>query len=154
MLILFIVCSFINVILNTLKSILTVKAGKHTAAMINAITFGFYTIVVKQLTSFPLMISVPVTMAMNLAGVYASMWILDKFKKDKVWKITVVGSAVTIQNINFDFVHAPAMEEAQVICRGGVLEIYSYTQKQSRAVSDIISAYDVQSYFQEVNKFQ
>ena len=46
--IIFFICSLINVMLSTLKTILTVKASKGVATIINAITYGFYAIVVKQ----------------------------------------------------------------------------------------------------------
>ena len=43
---LFIICTTVNVILNTVKSIITVKGGKGAAAAVNAICFGFYTYII------------------------------------------------------------------------------------------------------------
>ena len=74
----FFVCSFINVMLSTMKSILTVRSTKNVAAIINAVTYGFYAIVVKQLADLDIPITVVVTILTNLIGVYLSMWILDK----------------------------------------------------------------------------
>lgn len=148
MLIMFIICSFINVVLNTLKSILTVKAGKHTAALINAVTFGFYTIVVKQLTSFPLLVSVPVTMVMNLVGVYASIWLLNKFKKDKIWKITVITSYT--EAMLFDL----QGKIKYVQTSPNSIDFFSYNQQESQHISALVSMYGGDSYFQEINKFQ
>ena len=42
----FIIANFINVVLNTAKSLLTVKGGIFSASFINSITFGFYTYIV------------------------------------------------------------------------------------------------------------
>lgn len=43
---LFALCTAVNVILSTIKSILTVKGGKFSASFINAITYGFYSYVI------------------------------------------------------------------------------------------------------------
>ena len=45
LLITFIVLSIVNVILQTVKSIVTVKCGKFSASIVNAVAFGLYTIV-------------------------------------------------------------------------------------------------------------
>ena len=68
--IIFFLCSLINVMLSTLKTILTVKASKGIATLINAITYGFYAIVVKQLASLDLITTVSVTIITNIIGVY------------------------------------------------------------------------------------
>ena len=44
--IIFVILSIANVILNTVKSIVTVKGGKLAAALINGITFFVYTYVI------------------------------------------------------------------------------------------------------------
>ena len=87
--IIFTVCSLVNVILSTMKTILTVRSTKVVASVINAVTYGFYAIVVKQLASLDLTVTVIVTIATNLIGVYLSMWLMDKMKKDCLWKISV-----------------------------------------------------------------
>ena len=46
LLILFIVLNIANVILQTAKSICTVKCGKLVAAIANAIAYGLYTVVI------------------------------------------------------------------------------------------------------------
>ena len=46
LLLIFVGLSIVNVILNTLKTTITVKGGKFAAAMINAITFFVYTYVI------------------------------------------------------------------------------------------------------------
>ena len=46
MLILFIVMSIVNVIIQTVKSIATIKCGKLAAAVINAVAYGLYTYVI------------------------------------------------------------------------------------------------------------
>ena len=87
--ILFFVCQLINVALNTAKTIIMHKEEKISSSLINAITFGFYAIIVVMTASaLPLWITIVITIITNLIGVYLSMWILEKFKKDKLWEIT------------------------------------------------------------------
>ena len=45
----FCVCQLINVILSTLKSVITIKGGKGLAAISNAVAYGFNTIVIKDI---------------------------------------------------------------------------------------------------------
>ena len=46
LLIVFILLNVVNVIIQTVKSIATIKCGKSVAALVNAIAYGLYTVVV------------------------------------------------------------------------------------------------------------
>ena len=84
--IVFIVCSLINVALNTIKTIIMHKEKKISSSIINAITYGFYAIIVVMTASaLPLWITILITAITNLIGVYGSMWLLERFKKDSLW---------------------------------------------------------------------
>ena len=86
---LFVICQFINVALNTAKTIIMHKEEKISSSVINAITYGFYAIIVVMTASaLPLWITIIITIVTNLIGVYGSMWLLDRFKKDSLWEIT------------------------------------------------------------------
>ena len=87
--IVFIICQLINVALNTIKTIIMHKEEKISSSIINAITYGFYAIIViMTASSLPLWITILITAITNLIGVYGSMWVLEKFKKDSLWEIT------------------------------------------------------------------
>ena len=66
----FVVCSLVNVILSTLKTLIMVNAGRGSAIIINAVCYGFYTLVVKQLTSVDYITAVTVTIIPNIIGVW------------------------------------------------------------------------------------
>jgi uncharacterized protein YebE (UPF0316 family) len=87
--VIFFVLQLINVILNTIKSIITIKGKPSQGALINAITYGFYAIIVKQLATLDLGITVVVTAITNYIGVYFSMWLMDSLKKDNLWVINI-----------------------------------------------------------------
>ena len=84
----FTVCQLINVALNTAKTIIMHKEEKISSSIINAVTYGFYAIIVVMTASaLPLWITIVITAITNLIGVYGSMWLLDRFKKDSLWEI-------------------------------------------------------------------
>ena len=77
----FFLLNLINVMLSTVKSVLTVKASRLIATLINALAYGYYTIIIKQISNSSIEMVVTVTIITNLIGVYTSLWLLDKFKK-------------------------------------------------------------------------
>ena len=84
----FIILNIVNVIIQTIKSIATVKCGKTSAAIINAIAYGLYTIVlVYTVCDLPLMVKAGVVAICNLIGVYVVKYFEEKARKDKLWKI-------------------------------------------------------------------
>lgn len=85
--IVFCVCSLINVILSTLKTLIMVNSSESMAILINAVCYGFYTLVVKQLTSVDYVTAVVVTILANIVGVWISYRIMALFRKDKLWKV-------------------------------------------------------------------
>ena len=57
----FFLLQFINVVLSTMKTVLTVKANKHVAMLINTVTYTFYSGVVKLMTGQDMFIVLAVT---------------------------------------------------------------------------------------------
>ena len=147
--IVFVICQFINVGLNTAKTIIMHKEEKISSSIINAITYGFYAIiVVMTASSLPLWITILITTATNLFGVYGSMWLLDKFKKDSLWEIVATIDNSTNYNlhylqatlqlyaISFNYMETNKKDEY-------VFHIYSKNQKESIIIKqelDIINA--------------
>ena len=80
MVIIFVVCSLINVILSTLKTLIMVNAGRGSAIIINAVCYGFYTLVVKQLSAVNYATAVVVTILANIVGVWISYKIMVSYQ--------------------------------------------------------------------------
>ena len=95
MLILFIVMSIVNVIIQTVKSIATIKCGKLAAAVINAVAYGLYTyvIVLTANDSIDLLAKCFIVAGCNFVGVYVVKFFEEKARKDKLWKVEA-----TVQN--------------------------------------------------------
>ena len=98
LLLVFIVLNIANVIIQTVKSIATVKCGKVSAAVINAVAYGLYTIVtVYLMCELDLYLKAGIVALCNLIGVYVVKLIEEKARKDKLWKIEA-----TVYNYNHD----------------------------------------------------
>ena len=151
--IIFTVCSLVNVILSTMKTILTVRSTKVVASVINAVTYGFYAIVVKQLASLDLIVTVIVTIATNLIGVYLSMWLMDKMKKDCLWKISVTTKDKSIvkkiENFDIEYTLSPIQYKKETYYS---IEIFSKNQKDSTIVKNILNEYKVKYNVTEITK--
>ena len=89
MLILFIICTFANVVLSTIKSVMTIKGGKMSAAIWNALAFGLYSYIVVLTATAPISTlgKVLVTIGCNLVGVYGVKLFEEKLRKDRLWKL-------------------------------------------------------------------
>ena len=151
--IIFTVCSLVNVILSTMKTILTVRSTKIVASIINAVTYGFYAIVVKQLASLDLIVTVIVTIATNLIGVYLSMWLMDKMKKDCLWKISVTTKDKSIvkkiENFDIEYTMSPIQYKKETYYS---IEIFSKNQKDSTIIKNILNEYKVKYNVTEITK--
>lgn len=151
--IIFFICSLINVMLSTLKTILTVKASKGVATITNAITYGFYAIVVKQLASLDLITTVTVTIVTNIIGVYVSMWLLEKTKKDCLWKISVTTKDNTLveklEKFSISYVMNPVQYKKQTYYN---IDVFSENQKDSSIIENILKEYKVKYNITEINK--
>ena len=102
LLIIFIVLNIVNVILQTVKSLATVKCGKAAAAIVNAVAYGLYTIVlVYTMCDLPLMWKASIVALCNFIGVYVVKLIEEKARKDKLWKVEM-----TLPHQHAEKVHA------------------------------------------------
>lgn len=151
MLILFFLCSLVNVMLSTMKSILTVRSTKLVATLINAITYSFYTIVLKQLVGFDFQTTAIVTFFTNMIGVYTSMWILEKTKKDHLWKISVTterfGVVDELEKHGIQhYWNEVKYKDKDLI----VIDIFSYSSKESEKIKECLNGFKIKYNITEI----
>lgn len=145
----------INVILSTIRSIVTVKAGKHASALINAISYTFYNGIVKLLTAQNMYVILATTFITNIIGVYVANFIFDKVRKDKLWVFNATFKAKN-ENIHIDtivkmFADANIKFVYNEIISGKLytIQIFSYTQKESNMITEILKNFEVKYYITE-----
>ena len=92
MILLFTALTIINVILQTIKSLCTVRCPSIVSASVNAIAYGLYTFVIFFTTAdgMPLWMKAAITAVANFFGVYVANFLFDKiFTKIVRWKVGV-----------------------------------------------------------------
>ena len=137
--ILFVVLSILNVILNTVKSIVTVKGGKIGAALINGITFFVYTyVIIFTNCELNMHLKAVVTGIVNIVGVYIVKWLEEKMRRDKLWKVecTIRNEQAQKFHEDLDGFGIPHSYIANV-GKHTIFNIYCATQKDSQFVHEI-----------------
>lgn len=144
--VLFFVCQLINVALNTIKTIVMHKEEKVSSSLINAITYGFYAIIVVMTASaLDLWITIVITIITNLIGVYVSMLVLEKLKKDSLWEIVatlkfekekIARFAESLTDIGVSFNMVDNWNQTETI-----LHIYSKSQSESAKIKTLLDLY-------------
>ena len=142
LLILFVVMNIVNVVLQTVKSIATIKCGKVMAALVNAVAFGLYTyIVVLTMCDLPLLAKCLIVAGCNFVGVYVVKFFEEKARKDKLWEIRVtIPSFQTkkmISMLDTDLPHIPY--NYIDIGKYHIFNIYCETQEQSSAIKGLLN---------------
>jgi uncharacterized protein YebE (UPF0316 family) len=151
----FIVLNVINVVIQTVKSIATIKCGAWVAAIINAIAFGLYTVVVVYMNAEGLGIlwkAIIIGVA-NLLGVYVVKRIEEKSRKEKLWKVEA-----TIHSQGID----PKYDDCIIALKGSgvpfnyinadkyiIINCYCATQKESTIVKNVLNEYGARYFVSE-----
>ena len=150
LLILFIVLNVVNVIIQTVKSLATVKCGKGMASIVNAVAYGLYTIVlVYTMCDLPLYLKALVVALCNLVGVFIVKWLEEKARKDRLWKVEVTvrsskakefSVALNSLNIPYSFID---------IDKYYIFNMYCATQKDSALVRNVIDKFNAKYFVTE-----
>lgn len=154
LLIIFIILNICNVILQTVKSICTVKCGKTIAAIVNAVAFGLYTVVIVFTNAdLPLMQKVLVVAISNLIGVYVVKWVEEKKRKEMLWKIefTILGKNTNAIANLLGLAHIPH-NYIENVGKYTMFNAYCATQKQSESVKEIIKEYNAKYFVSETKE--
>lgn len=150
--ILFIVCTGVNVVLSTIKSILTIKGNKWTAAIINAITYGFYSyvIILTNIDGISTLVKMGITAACNFVGVFIVKLIEEKTRKDKLWEVR---ATVYQQEANplHDELNKREIPHNFIpnVGKYTIFNIYCETQKESRLVKSLLDEHKAKYFVSE-----
>lgn len=149
----FFILNLINVILGTMRSILTVKSTPFVSMVINTVSYTFYSGIVKMVSGQSMGIVLATTALTNIIGVYIANYILNKAKKDKLWRIT----ATLPNTIDSQSVVAPlSKKDIQTVVYIGdgvkLVDIYSKTQGESIIIKEVLEPLKVKYSVVEIEK--
>lgn len=145
LLMLFIVLTVVNVILNTARTIITVKGGMFWSSFIAAIAFGFYTIVIiYTVCELPMWMKATVTALANFVGTYLVKYVESKVRKQRLWMVDVV---IFKKNLEYakQFLNESGIQFSEMPISNSeshVFHIYSNTQDESRRIRDLLKKFN------------
>lgn len=150
LLITFIALNIVNVIIQTIKSLATVKCGKGLASLINAIAYGLYTVVlVYTVCDLPLWLKVVVVGLCNLVGVYVVKWGEEKAQKEKLWKVEATISKATFEENKGILSLFKVPHNYIDIGKYVILNFYCATGRQSNVVKSLLSEMNAKYFVAE-----
>ena len=151
LLVLFIVLNAINVVIQTIKSLCTINCGKTVAALVNALAYGFYTVVVIYMVcDLPLLWKVLIVGACNFVGVFLVKLVEEKARKDKLWKIEATIPTKYTETVDYNLDnHFVPHSYVKLSDKHTVFYCYCATQNDSKIVKKILDNYEARYFVSE-----
>ena len=155
MLIIFTVLTILNVLIQTAKSIATIKCGKTVASLVNAVAYGLYTYVIffTSCEGIDLHAKALITAFANLIGVYVVKLCEEKARKDKLWKVeaTIPYQGISAENDDclIELKNANIPMNYIDIQKYVLINCYCATQAESRIVKEILDKYQAKYFVSE-----
>ena len=139
LLIIFIVLNVVNVVIQTVKSIATIKCGKWGAALVNALAYGLYTFVVIYMTidGLSIWLKAGIIAVANLVGVYVVQVIEEKREKERLWKVEMAVPTNRIEWVKVKLSEAKIHNNYVTVGQYTMFNCYCYTKSETRTVRDI-----------------
>ena len=147
----FLALNVVNVVIQTVKSIVTVNGGKMLAAVINAVTFFIYTFCVVYMNAdgLGLFWKALIIGVINFVGVYVVKLIEEKGRKDKLWKV----EATVSREVALDLVRKLKANDLPYnyvdIEKYYLFNVYCATQAQSAKVKEVLNSYNAKYFVSE-----
>lgn len=147
---LFIVMNVLNVIIQTVKSIATIKCGKTAAAAINALAYGLYTyIIVLTNCDLPLIAKCLIVASANFVGVWVVKFFEEKARKDKLWKIEATVMADQAEKVKWHFENRNIPYNYIDIGKYVIFNAYCQYQFESAKVREILNEHNAKYFVSE-----
>ena len=148
---LFVVMNVLNVIIQTIKSIATIKCGKVAAAIVNAVAYGLYTyIVVLTMCDLPLIWKCLIVALANFIGVWVVKYFEEKSRKDKLWKVEATVDYCYAEELHYALKNVDLPHNyIENVGRYVVFNIYCATQKESLEAKHYLDRYKAKYFVSE-----
>ena len=147
----FIALNIVNVIIQTVKSIATIKCGALVAAVVNALAYGLYTIVVVYMNADGLGLfwkAIIIGIA-NLIGVYVVKVVEHKKRKAKLWKVECTVPRTQISALDSMLYNNCIPHNYVVAGKYGIFNCYCATESESITVKSVLDLYDAKYFVSE-----
>lgn len=146
----FVILNFINVLVNTARSLLTIKGGKWVASIMNAVCYGYYTIIIVITATYemPLIMKCIAVAFVNFVGVFTIKFCEEKMQKEKLWVYNIIGINTEIEEKIRTFLDNTNVKyySEELDNNYWTMTIFSETQKESALINSILNNYSVKFY--------
>lgn len=149
---LFFVLSIVNVIFSTVRTIVTVKGSKLSAALLSGGYFAYYNIMlIYTVADFPMWQKCLITFICNVIGVYIVKYMEDRSAKDKLWKIEFT---VSIEQEQFlDDITWISHSKVKIDNKHFLYAFYCKSKAQSKVLEDYAAEHNAKYFITESKQF-
>ena len=151
LLVLFVIMNIINVVIQTIKSIATIKCGKTAAAIVNAVAYGLYTyIVVLTMCDLPLLAKCLIVAGANFVGVYVVKFFEERARKDKLWKVEATVLRGWTEDLHKDLVSVNIPHNyLENVGKYTLFNVFCNTQADSVKAKEILNRFGAKYFVSE-----
>jgi uncharacterized protein YebE (UPF0316 family) len=152
LILLFIILTTCNVVLGTVKSLLTINGTKFWAALINAVSYAVNAAAVIYMTDDQLnfWLKLIIVAAINYIGVYIVKYIEEKNIKEKLWKIECITLSEYAEAIHAELDNLNIYNRyIEGVGKYVIVNIYAETKEQSKLVKTLLKNYNVRYFVVE-----
>lgn len=150
MLISYVVFNVLNVIIQTIKSIVTIKCNKYVAAVVNAVAYGLYTyVIILTNIEIDLWFKIITVALANLIGVFVVKYFEEKNQKECLWKVeaTVTKEMFSKYKDIFEKIEVP--HNYIDIDKYIIINFYCATRKQSELAKGFLTTVNAKYFVTE-----
>lgn len=154
----FVILNFINVLVNTARSLITIKGGKWLASIANSVCYGYYTVIIVITATYdmPLLIKCFAVAFVNFVGVFTIKFCEEKMQKEKVWLFNVTAKINTEKMADIIFMLSVANVKFvyNTIIKNELytLQVFSYSTEDSKNITKILDINGVKYCATEVKE--
>lgn len=146
----FVILNFINVLVNTARSLITIKGGKWLASIANSVCYGYYTVIIVITATYdmPLLIKCFAVAFVNFVGVFTIKLCEEKMQKEKLWVYNIIGINTEIEEKIRTFLDNTNVKyySEELDNNYWTMTIFSETQKESALINSILNNYSIKFY--------
>ena len=147
----FVILNIVNVIIQTIKSLATVKCGKTLAAIANAVAYGLYTaVLVYMVCDLPLWLKMIVVGGCNLVGVYIVKFIEEKLQKERLWEVRATVDSTHTKQLHEELEYFGIPHNYILgVGKYTIFNIYCATKKQSKLLKEDLKKFNAKYFVSE-----
>ena len=151
LLILFVVMNIVNVVIQTIKSIATIKCGKTAAALVNALAYGLYTyILILTACDLPILTKCLIVAGANFVGVWVVKYFEERARKDKLWEVRATVAKCYTEELHYALKNVSLSHNfIDNVGQYSVFNIYCSTQKESEQAKHYLDRYKAKYFVSE-----